>query len=282
MSNASGLSGELLLSAYRQMKLIREFEERLHIEIADRRDPGLHASVRRPGGGRCRRLQLPRRPGLHREHPSGTRSLHRQGLRCDRHDEGNLRAGTGSAAARAARCTSPISRRACWAPTRSSAAARRSPSAPPWPQAQRQRLGRVAFGGDGALNQGTVFEAMNLAVVLKVPAIFVFENNGYSEHTGAAYAARSGRSGRPDRGLRHARRARGRLRTSSRRPRCRWGEPSSSAEKGEGPSADRSDHYALLWAFRGRSAELPRKDEVAPARSHDGLPRALPRAHPGG
>jgi TPP-dependent pyruvate/acetoin dehydrogenase alpha subunit len=46
----------------------------------------------------------------------------------------------------------------------------------------------IAFGGDGSSNQGTVFEAMNMAVVLKVPAIFVYENNGYGEHTGAAYA----------------------------------------------------------------------------------------------
>ena len=49
----------------------------------------------------------------------------------------------------------------------------------------------VAFGGDGSANQGTVFEAMNLAVVLKVPAIFCFENNGYGEHTGADYAVGS-------------------------------------------------------------------------------------------
>lgn len=49
----------------------------------------------------------------------------------------------------------------------------------------------VAFGGDGSCNQGTVFEAMNLAVVLQAPAIFVFEDNGYSEHTGASYAVGS-------------------------------------------------------------------------------------------
>jgi pyruvate dehydrogenase E1 component alpha subunit len=49
----------------------------------------------------------------------------------------------------------------------------------------------VAFGGDGSCNQGTVFEAMNLAVVLNLPAIFVFENNGYSEHTGVSYAVGS-------------------------------------------------------------------------------------------
>ena len=45
----------------------------------------------------------------------------------------------------------------------------------------------VSFTGDGASNQGTVFEAMNMAVVLKVPKVFIFENNGYSEHTGASY-----------------------------------------------------------------------------------------------
>lgn len=46
----------------------------------------------------------------------------------------------------------------------------------------------IAFSGDGACNQGTTFEAMNMAVVLQVPAIFVFENNHYSEHTGFEYA----------------------------------------------------------------------------------------------
>src|SRR5437868_4586209 len=39
-----------------------------------------------------------------------------------------------------------------------------------------KKTGRVsvAFSGDGASNQGTTFEAMNMAAVLKVPAIFVF------------------------------------------------------------------------------------------------------------
>ena len=46
----------------------------------------------------------------------------------------------------------------------------------------------IAFSGDGACNQGTTFEAMNFAVVTKAPAIFVFENNHYSENTGDSYA----------------------------------------------------------------------------------------------
>ncbi|MEC9433913.1 MAG: thiamine pyrophosphate-dependent dehydrogenase E1 component subunit alpha [Pseudomonadota bacterium] len=53
-----------------------------------------------------------------------------------------------------------------------------------------RRSGRVAvaFSGDGASNQGTTLEAMNMAVVLGAPAIFVFENNGYGEFTAAEYA----------------------------------------------------------------------------------------------
>lgn len=52
---------------------------------------------------------------------------------------------------------------------------------------KRKNVG-VAFAGDGAMNQGTTLESMNYAVVLKLPVIFVVENNGYAEHTGASYA----------------------------------------------------------------------------------------------
>jgi pyruvate dehydrogenase E1 component alpha subunit len=49
----------------------------------------------------------------------------------------------------------------------------------------------VAFTGDGGSNQGTTFEALNMAVVLRLPVIFVFENNGYGEGTGVDYAVGS-------------------------------------------------------------------------------------------
>ena len=49
----------------------------------------------------------------------------------------------------------------------------------------------VSFTGDGGSNQGTVFEAMNLAVVLKLPVVFIFENNGFGEGTGHDYAVGS-------------------------------------------------------------------------------------------
>jgi pyruvate dehydrogenase E1 component alpha subunit len=41
----------------------------------------------------------------------------------------------------------------------------------------------VAFFGDGATNIGAFHEALNLAVVWKLPAIFVCENNLYMEYT---------------------------------------------------------------------------------------------------
>jgi pyruvate dehydrogenase E1 component alpha subunit len=48
--------------------------------------------------------------------------------------------------------------------------------------ARHVRNNRVVatFVGDGGLNQGVVFEAMNLAALLRLPVLFVCENNGYA------------------------------------------------------------------------------------------------------
>ena len=43
----------------------------------------------------------------------------------------------------------------------------------------------VAFFGDGATNIGTFHESLNLAQLWTVPAVFVCENNGYAESTPA-------------------------------------------------------------------------------------------------
>jgi pyruvate dehydrogenase E1 component alpha subunit len=48
----------------------------------------------------------------------------------------------------------------------------------------------VSFFGDGAVNQGALLEAMNLAALWRVPQVFVCENNGYAttQRTDAAVA----------------------------------------------------------------------------------------------
>jgi len=41
----------------------------------------------------------------------------------------------------------------------------------------------VAFFGDGALNQGLLFEVLNMAAIWRLPVLFVCENNGFGEFT---------------------------------------------------------------------------------------------------
>jgi TPP-dependent pyruvate/acetoin dehydrogenase alpha subunit len=41
----------------------------------------------------------------------------------------------------------------------------------------------VAYFGDGTMNQGYFFECLNFCQVLKLPLVFVCENNGYGEYT---------------------------------------------------------------------------------------------------
>ena len=56
--------------------------------------------------------------------------------------------------------------------------------------AKVRRTGQVAaaFFGEGAASIGAVHEAMNLAAILKLPVVFVCENNGYAQATPVEYA----------------------------------------------------------------------------------------------
>ena len=63
----------------------------------------------------------------------------------------------------------------------------------------------VAFFGDGASNQGTTLESLNLASIWNLPAIFVAENNGYAEATSSTLVGGHRRHRRPRGGVRDAR-----------------------------------------------------------------------------
>jgi acetoin:2,6-dichlorophenolindophenol oxidoreductase subunit alpha len=60
--------------------------------------------------------------------------------------------------------------------------------------AKTLKTGKVAvtFTGDGGSNQGTTLESLNLASVWKLPVIFVFENNGYAESIGSSWSVAGG------------------------------------------------------------------------------------------
>ena len=48
----------------------------------------------------------------------------------------------------------------------------------------------VSFTGDGGSNQGTTLESMNLAAAWDLPVVFVIENNGYAEATSTNFSTR--------------------------------------------------------------------------------------------
>ena len=132
----------------------------------------------------------------------------------------------------------------------------------------------VSFTGDGGSNQGTTFEAMNMAVVLKLPAIFVFENNGYGEYTGASYAVGSrdiaGRAagfGMP------AVKVSGddffAVHEAAR-------EAVERARAGGGPERDRGRYLPLLRPSFRRRAALSRQGRGEAAARGARLPEALP------
>ncbi|MEO0410320.1 MAG: thiamine pyrophosphate-dependent dehydrogenase E1 component subunit alpha [Pseudomonadota bacterium] len=183
------LSREDLLQAYRQMRTIRAFEERLHDEIMKGEIAGfthLYAGQEAVAVGVCEHLS-------HQDMIVSTHRGHGHCIAkgCDvigmmkeiwGSTEGlcNGKGGSMHIADKDVGMLGANGIVGAGAPIAVGAAL----------SAKLDGDGKVAitFSGDGACNQGTTFEAMNMAVVTKAPAIFVFENNKYSEHTGFDYA----------------------------------------------------------------------------------------------
>jgi acetoin:2,6-dichlorophenolindophenol oxidoreductase subunit alpha len=186
------LTREQLLSAYRTMRAIREFEERVHSEFATGEIPGfvhLYAGEEASAVGVCGNLDgRDTIASTHRGHGHciakgvdvsemmaeiygrKTGSCHGKGGSMHIADlsKGMLGANgivgggppliCGTALAAKIKGTGGVS---------------------------------VAFFGDGASNQGTTLESMNLASVWNLPAIFVAENNGYAETTSSTWSVAS-------------------------------------------------------------------------------------------
>ncbi|HEY5263789.1 MAG TPA: thiamine pyrophosphate-dependent dehydrogenase E1 component subunit alpha [Steroidobacteraceae bacterium] len=278
MTESGNLSKELLLHAYRQMKIIREFEERLHVEIATGEIPGfthLYAGQEAVAVGVCERLSdADYIVSTHRGHghciAKGCDVLGMMKEIYGRRD--GLCHGKGGSMHIADVTKGMLGANAIvgGGPPLAVGAAIAC-------KLRGNRNVSVAFGGDGSANQGTVFEAMNMAVVLRVPVIFILENNGYSEHTGAAYAVGS-------------RDLAGRSRAFGMPAECvdgadfhavydAMGRAVARAKNGEGPSTIEATITRYYGHFEGDPQNYRAKDEVARLReTMDCLKRFRARA----
>jgi acetoin:2,6-dichlorophenolindophenol oxidoreductase subunit alpha len=183
------LSVEDLLDAYRTMKTIREFEERVHVEFAKGGIPGfvhLYAGEEASATGVCMNLrETDYIASNHRGHGHCiAKGVHVDGMMAEIYGK---RSGTchgkggsmhiadldvGMMGANGIVGGGPPL--VCGAGL----------------TAKMKGNGGVAlaFFGDGASNQGTTFESLNLATVWKLPVVFVAENNGYAEATAASWS----------------------------------------------------------------------------------------------
>ncbi len=188
-ANSASLSKEQVLDAFRRMRTIREFEDRVHIKNQSGEIPGfIHLSAGQEASavGICMCL-------AEDEHITSTHRGHGHSLAkgCDvvaMMDEiyakrSGLCGGKGGSMHMADLSKGMIGANGIvggGVPLAAGAALK------------SHVLGldkaSVAFFGDGAYNEGATLETMNLAKVLNLPMVFAMENNGYGEATPADYA----------------------------------------------------------------------------------------------
>jgi acetoin:2,6-dichlorophenolindophenol oxidoreductase subunit alpha len=183
------LNRDDLVRAYRTMRLIRDFEERLHVEFATGEIPGfvhLYAGEEASAVGVCMHLgDKDSIASTHRGHG------HCIAKGCDvggmmkeiygRKD--GLCSGKGGSMHIADLSKGMLGANGIvgGGPPLICGAALTA-------KVMKSGAVAVAFLGDGASNQGTTLESYNLASIWKLPAVFVVEDNGYAESTASGYA----------------------------------------------------------------------------------------------
>ena len=183
------LSKDDLLTAYRTMRTIREFEERLHVEFATGDIPGfvhLYAGEEASGVGVCMHLEnRDRIASTHRGHGHCiAKGCDVDGMMAEIYGrKDGLCAGKGGSMHIADLDKGMMGANGIVG------------GGPPLicgAGLAAKQLGTggvaIAFVGDGASNQGTTFESLNLASVWNLPCIFVVENNGYAESTSSKWS----------------------------------------------------------------------------------------------
>ena len=193
------LSRDDLLKAYTQMRTIRDFEERVHDEFSAGNIPGfvhLYAGEEASGVGFCMHLtDVDRIASTHRGHGHCiAKGCDTKGMMYEIFGrKGGLCGGKGGSMHIADLEKGMMGANGIvgGGPPLICGAAL---------TAKTLKTGGVAiaFVGDGGSNQGTTFESYNLAKVWNLPAIFVVEDNGYAESTGAAWSVGGSQVGRAE------------------------------------------------------------------------------------
>ena len=185
----STLSTDQLLHAYRVMRTIRAFEERLHVEFATGEIPGfvhLYAGEEASAAGVMAHLRNDDCiASTHRGHGHCiAKGVDVHGMMAEIYGKktGVCQGKGGSMH------IADLEKGMLGANGIVGAGAPLAPGAPLAAKLKGSDAVAVAFFGDGGSNEGAVFEAMNLAAVWNLPCLFVAENNGYAEATAANWS----------------------------------------------------------------------------------------------
>jgi acetoin:2,6-dichlorophenolindophenol oxidoreductase subunit alpha len=187
VTNVLGLS--TLLKAYRTMRTIRDFEERLHIEFATGEVPGfvhLYAGEEAIATGVCMNLREGDRiASTHRGHGHCiAKGVDLKGMAAEIYGKKSGTCGGKGGSMHIADLDKGM--------MGANGIVGGGPPLVCGAGLAAKRLGAgnvaVAFVGDGGANQGTTLESLNLAAIWKLPCIFVIENNGYAEATSCRYS----------------------------------------------------------------------------------------------